>query len=71
MKVSAKPEPLAPHLFDNLGWGAKKISRASRASKSLAPQPPQNPEHRYCIIVMITHKVQLGGELFIFVFPFQ
>ena len=36
MKVSAKPEPLAPHLFVNLGWGAKKFSRATRASKSLA-----------------------------------
>ena len=26
-------------LFAILGWGAKKFSRASRASKPLAPQP--------------------------------
>ena len=32
-KVSAPTEPLAPHLFATLGWGAKKFS------KSLAPLP--------------------------------
>ena len=43
MKVSAPPEPLGPHLFANLGWGAKKCPRDSRASQSLAPYPTQNP----------------------------
>ena len=43
MKVSAPPEPLGPHLFANLGLGAKKCSLASRASQFLAPKPTQNP----------------------------
>ena len=41
MRSLRPPAPRAPHLFANLGWGAKQKLRASRARQN--PSHTQNP----------------------------